>query len=130
MELSTEQSMTILVRIDERLKNNDFIRPVESVKNDSKNEEVIGQMTLYEKAVFSEIMHIAENINNGHGQRKERILQRMKLKFLETLFWSTLFNRLEINGKIGVRNDWSIVLIKKSPSFLSKIFKRKKKASA
>ena len=117
------QSETILGMVNDILATGEFAAPPEEPV--AENEESFGEMTPYEKAIYSAKIMVAdktiamiEGVAKNEIDKNQVLLNKSMCDALEGLLWTSIQYRL---GKesldsygIGVRADWKIVSINKN----------------
>lgn len=126
MDLFAAQKDSILSLINDILVKGELVCPIEDVVC-VESEEVIGELTDYEKAIYlarnvaaDQFNAMAEEISsevekNPESEPDIKKLERQKSvhELLNQLFWENI--RFRLNGKnttsVGIRQDWQIVAI-------------------
>ena len=106
---------TPLAFVNECLREGEFIPPTEPV---APGEKIIGELTIFEKAVYTASAMIADSNNAMLDKAKKdgkepdllKVEQnRRNVQALTTLFWACVGNRFETVVFIGVREGYKVV---------------------
>lgn len=117
IDIRKEQENTLLGQVNAILESGEFDKPEEEIQEE---ETVLGEMTAYEKALFTAFNksidkhnELVDKVRAGEADEDDLALTHYTCDSLKSLFWTSIKHRLgkpatEPDG-LGVRNGWEIV---------------------